>query len=126
VATGGWVVPAKPLGYSVQVSSRPDLHNLADARSWALHQAVASLLTERPDLIERARGRVAAWLSEPSGHPYATDWKALLEGKLEDLQAALLSTGPRMCTLRTASPFAGALDNRTRWRILKRAELRVP
>lgn len=92
-----------------------ELHSLADKRSRALHEAVALRLTEQPELLSRARRRVQEWLGDPSSHPYALDWKALLDGPLAELIQAMTSTSPRMCTLRQASPFAGALDNRTRW-----------
>lgn len=99
-------------------------HNLAEARSWALHQEVAARLDTQPELVERARRRVATWLLDPSRHPYASAWKELLSGDIPELQNALVRKDTEMCTLRQASPFAGALDNRTRWRILKQPELR--
>lgn len=99
-------------------------HSLAEKRSWALHQEVARRLVRQPELVERARRRVSAWLEHPSEHPYARDWHALLALDEAALADALGDTSAWMCTLRQASPFAGALDNRTRWEILKRPELR--
>ena len=101
-----------------------EFHSLAEARSWALHQEVLVRILERPELIERARGRVATWLSSPEDHPYASEWKALLDGPPAKLQAVLVGKDARACTLRQASPFAGTLDNATRWRILKQPGLR--
>jgi hypothetical protein len=100
------------------------LHSLAEARSWALHREVAARLWEHPEIIERAQQRVQKWLLTPALHPYARDWQELLAGSTENIIEALLSTGEQMCTLRQASPFAGALDSRTRWHILKQPELR--
>lgn len=100
-----------------------DFHNLADARSWALHEAVALRIDSDPAVIERARSRVRSWLGAPSEHPYADAWNTLLSGSPEDLRRALVDKGESMCAHRQASPFAGALDARTRWAILKRAEL---
>jgi hypothetical protein len=97
-----------------------DFHHPAEARSFALHEEVAKRISERPDLVERARQRVSVWLEDPTRHPYAGDWMALLVGPRGELLDALTSRHERMCTLRQASPFAGALDNRTRWQILKR------
>jgi hypothetical protein len=77
-----------------------------------------------PALLARARSRVAAWLEQPERHPYAEDWRDLLDGELESLCQALVSTDPKMQTLRQASPFAGAIDSRTRWQILKRPDLK--
>jgi len=101
-----------------------DLRSLADARSWALHQEVAARLAARPELVTRAKQRVAGWLKEPTEHPYASAWDDLLRLPPQELEEALIDTGDRMITLRQASPFAGALDAATRWRILKRPELR--
>lgn len=101
-----------------------DFHSLADARSWALHEEVAARIPGEPRLVVRARERVAGWLSRPKEHPYASAWRDLLLLPPEKLQEALTDKGDRMCTLRQASPFAGALDTVTRWKILKRPELR--
>ncbi len=43
---------------------------------------------------------------------------------LDALRKSLADKGDWMCTLRQASPFAGALDAETRWNILKRPEFR--
>lgn len=98
-------------------------HSLAEKRSWALHQEVAARLRAQPDLVVRTRARVRGWLQDPASHPYAAEWQALLALSLQDLCAALESRDARMNTLRQASPFAGILDSRTRWQILKRPDL---
>ena len=99
-------------------------HSLAEARSWALHREVAARLTGHPELVERAKQRVSQWLASPSQHPYAAAWNELLHSPVENLQRALLDKSSAMCSLRQASPFAGALDARTRRAILKQPELR--
>lgn len=104
--------------------SNGSFHSLAEKRSWALHQAVASRLAAQPELIRRARRRVDAWLTEPGRYPYAERWRELLEREVSALALALGDTSAEMCTLRQASPFAGALDNQTRWQILKDPGLR--
>ena len=104
--------------------ARGEFHSLAEARSWALHREVAARLAGRPALVDLAKQRVTAWLARPSEHPYAEAWHQLLEGSLESLQEALVDKGAHMCCLRQASPFAGALDAATRWKILKQPELR--
>lgn len=101
-----------------------DFHSVAEARSWALHREVAARIVKQPELLERAKERVRGWVERPAEHPYAMTWKALLEGPPEELQAALVGKDSGWCTLRQASPFAGALDSATRWRILKQPGLR--
>jgi hypothetical protein len=85
---------------------------------------VAARLPGSPELVRSAQQRVLGWLTRPSEHPYAAAWNDLLQLPLEPLRQALTDKGEPMCTLRQASPFAGALDARTRWSILKRPELR--
>ena len=106
------------------MSSAPhDFHDLSERRSWALHAEVAARLT--PELVERARARVRAWLThDPSAHPYAAQWNDVLLQDFEDIRRALVRRDDEMNTLRQASPFAGAIDAKTRWKILKQPNLR--
>ena len=106
------------------MSETDGFHSLAEARSWALHEEVAVQLGRSPELVRLARQRVAGWLTDPAEHPYAAEWHTLLQQPLDSLRRALTDKGERMCTLRQASPFAGALDAKARWRILKRPEIR--
>lgn len=106
------------------MTGESDFHNLSDARSWALHSEVAARLPAHPELVERAQRRIQTWMGQKADHPYAADWHQLLSLPLSRLTEALCSKDDRMCALRQASPFAGALDNATRWRILKRPEFR--
>jgi hypothetical protein len=106
------------------VNPSDDFHSLAEARSWALHSEVARRLPSSPQLIERAQRRVEQWLKDPARHPYASSWSQLLSLETPELVMALARKDAEMCTLRQASPFAGALDSRTRWEILKQPALR--
>jgi hypothetical protein len=91
---------------------------LAEERSRALHLAIAERLQADPALIDEARARVRAWLRDGTvARVYAEARQALLDRPLEDLVAALGERSERMHDLRQVSPFAGALDARTRWRI---------
>jgi hypothetical protein len=93
-------------------------YELVAERSRALHLAVAERLLDDPKLVEAARGRVREWLERGSvARSYAEAWLSLLETPLAELCAALGETSERMHDLRQVSPFAGALDPRTRWRI---------
>ena len=94
------------------------LHELAEARSLALHRAVAERLRAHPELLEAARARVDGWRRDGTVAPYyASAWAELLAGEPEDMLATLVSTGERATALRQVSPFAGVVDPRTRWRI---------
>jgi hypothetical protein len=96
-------------------------HAVAEDVSLALHRAVAERLRQEPALVERARARVAGWLREGTvARAYAQAWKSVLDGPTEAVAELLTDPGERARQLRQASPFAGALDARTRWTIWRR------
>ena len=91
---------------------------LAEERSLAYHREIADLLPGRPDVLETARARVGRWIdSGEIHHLYASAWRDLLDRPLEEIRAAIVDVDQRARDLRQVSPFAGALDPRTRWRI---------
>jgi hypothetical protein len=95
-----------------------NLHGLAEERSIELHRAVAQRLLSQPDLLDVARARVRAWLGTGSTHPhYAKAWAEVLDGDVSRIAAFLVDPGERARAMRQASPFAGFLDSRTRFRI---------
>ena len=100
----------------------PLTHRVAEQRSLALHREVARRLRERPELLARARGRVEAWRrSGCVAAPWVAAWSEVLSGPLGDIVAVLTDPGERASDLRQCSPFAGALEPRERWRILRDA-----
>lgn len=94
--------------------------DLAAARSRALHEAVARRVAEDPSLVARARARVRQWGATGAvARPYVEAWQELLDQPLPELLARLVEPSERMHELRQVSPFAGVLDPRLRWRILR-------
>ena len=68
------------------------------------------------DLTERARRR-----AEGTGAaPYAQAWEEILARPIDEIARALVDPSEEGRARRQASPFAGALDARTRWRIHRR------
>jgi hypothetical protein len=95
-------------------------------RSIALHAEVAERLRLDPALLERAKGKVRGWLEEGSvAGPYARAWATILERPLEEILHQLVERSEQAHDLRQVSPFAGVIDPRTRWRILKAVRDRV-
>lgn len=93
-------------------------HRLAEERSIAFHRAVAEKLREQPALVERARTRVDRLIAQ-SGRsaPLYDEWKRRLDLPLAELLAFLVERSERAAQLRQATPFAGFLEPRERWRI---------
>jgi len=79
---------------------------------------VADKLASDPETLERARARVRSWLD--SGEValyYARKWEEVLSRPLSEIREFLAEDGEGARALRQVTPFAGAIDPRTRWRI---------
>lgn len=92
-----------------------DGHRTAERRSLAYHQTIAERLPNDTTLIERARARVESWRGTETHPRWVEAWLALLDRPVTDLCRALVDPSEDMTALRQMTPFAGALDPRTRW-----------
>jgi hypothetical protein len=96
-------------------------HRTAELRSIELHRLVAEHLRSEPELLERARNRVAGWVED--GYPVSTSvanrWRTLLGRPLSELVAALVEDSEEMRDLRQSSPFAGALSQDERVQVIR-------
>ena len=102
-----------------------NLHDLAEARSLALHREVADRLALDPSLLAAAKERVLGWRRDEAVHPhYIEEWSRALERPLGELLAVLRDPSEKSRELRQASPFAGAIDARTRFRIHRETRTR--
>jgi hypothetical protein len=100
-------------------------HRLAEERSLAYHRVVAARIASDPTILERARAQVQAWLERGMALYYARRWDRILGGTLDEIRAVLLAETEEGRGLRQATPFAGAIDPRERWRIWKETRDRV-
>ena len=103
------------------VRTRTDRLTRDQQRSLWLAYAIAGRLVADPEHVMAAaranlaqmrsasRGQAARWLDE---------WARLLDGPLEKILATLTATSPKAKELRQNSPFAGALTDDERRRIL--------
>jgi len=93
-------------------------HRLAEERSLALHRAIADKLDSDPESLERARARVRGWLESAEVSPHwARAWEEVLSRPLPEIRSFLVDESEQARALRQVTPFAGAIDPRTRWRI---------
>jgi len=98
-------------------------HHVAEERSLALHREVARRLRAAPELLERARQRVARWQRDGSvARPWADAWGDVLGHSLDEVIATITNPGQEGSDLRQSSPFAGVIDSKTRWQILRDCE----
>lgn len=92
----------------------------------AYHRAIAERLADRREILENARQRVAAWLSEEGGAPfYARKWAEVLSGDATSIAAFLVERSEFANDLRQSTPFAGALPPEERWRIWRETRERL-
>jgi hypothetical protein len=102
------------------------LHRLAEERSLAFHRAVAERLHADPAIVMRATERLRRWRTEGSLHgEYFDAWMEILGRPIDQIITALADGSERMRALRQTTPFAGAIDPRTRWRIWRETKRRL-
>lgn len=95
-------------------------------RSLALHAAVAEKLQERPEILDRARARLGEWLTRGGrSAPLWRRWQEILDSPAAEVAAFLTDRSEEAAWLRKASPFAGVLTARERWRILREVRERL-
>ena len=99
----------------------PRGHRTAELRSIELHRLVAERLGDAA-VIDRARGRVDAWIADGGPVPpaAAAAWRDLLALPRHELAVRLVEDSERMRELRQNTPFAGVVGSRERWEIIRR------
>ena len=93
-------------------------HRAAELRSLGYHRAVASRLDSR--LVGEARSRLTRWEYERRIDPrYANEWRQVLSWPIPRIKRLISEDTERARDLRQNSPFAGALHERERQRVLE-------
>jgi hypothetical protein len=107
------------------MSVMSDAH-LRTETSFALHAAVAERLAGDPEILNRARVRIEAWLSTGgSSAPLLLEWREVLKRPWEEIRRVLTERSEHADWLRKASPFAGELPPREREHILVEVRRRI-
>lgn len=95
----------------------PGPHDRAERRNRAYHAALARRL--RRETVRRALHQLWRWSEEGTIDPrYAEQWEALLRRPLPEVKRVLTEDSQRASDLRQNSPFAGALSEAERRKIL--------
>jgi hypothetical protein len=102
-----------------------DPHRLAEERSLAYHRVVAERLEREPLLLERARARVRAWRTEGRLATYAEAWERILSMPFDAMRRAVIEDSEAGRAQRQASPFAGAMAPRERWKLWREVRERL-
>lgn len=102
---------------STELRRGEDGHRGAELRALAYHRAVAQRLDAT--IVQDARDRLARWRSQARIDPrYAWRWDEVLAMALAQIARLIGEDTPRMRDLRQSSPFAGALSEHERRRVL--------
>jgi hypothetical protein len=102
-------------------------HQRIDARSLALHRAIAEKLAANPALLEIARENIERWSqSRGRSQPYWDAWMKILDQPLPYILEIMTEDSERMTAMRQATPFAGVLEPKERWAIYEQFEVRPP
>ena len=96
-------------------------HMRLDARSLALHAAVARKLLENPSLIDQARSTLERWkeLHGPNLPSYFDEWERMLQRRPEEVAGMIVSMTEDATRLRQSSPFVNVLTPSERSKIFE-------
>jgi hypothetical protein len=88
-------------------------HRLQEARSLAMHAAIARKIDREPALLEKARGNLHRWRQLETHRPtpeWLKEWSALLKKSWPEIASLMVEPSERAARLRQSSPFAGLLS----------------
>jgi hypothetical protein len=95
-------------------------HRLHEARSLAMHAAIARKVEREPALLEIARRNLHRWRRLDAHQPtpgWLKEWTALLKKPWLEIASLMVEPSERAARLRQSSPFAGLLSTVERKRI---------
>lgn len=95
-------------------------HRLHEARSLAMHAAIARKIEREPALLKKARDNLQRWRQLEAHQPtpkWLKEWNALLKRPWSEIASLIIEPSERAARLRQSSPFAGLLSAVERQRI---------
>jgi len=118
--------PLRPAGVVCRDAIVPSVltlsgHAINEERSLRLHRRVAERLSQDLSLLTAAKAQLQRWQAEGTlAIAYIEAWRALIDGPLPKLLAILTGDSETSRDLRQTTPFAGVLNPRERWALLRR------
>lgn len=96
--------------------------NELDRKSLCLHQLVAQKIRSNPALFHKAREALQRRVTNaaPSSLSYMIQWVKIFDRGMEEARAIAIEETERGQVLRSASPFAGILDEDERQEFLRK------
>ena len=89
-----------------------------EARSLAMHRAIAGKLRAHPELLAIANDNLKRRMEEPGcSQAYFEEWQRIPALSLNEVLGLVVEDSERMRALRQCTPFAGVLTPRERWDI---------
>lgn len=99
-------------------------HRAAELQALAYHRLIAERLDDQ--LLDGARRRLRRWEASGRIDPrWATEWTRILAKSPSQIARAIAADTPRARELRQTSPFAGALSEQERRRLVQLVEARA-
>ena len=116
VATGA--EPAPPPGTRKE-ARRLSGHARIEARSLAMHGAIAEKLRKNPRLLEAAGENIRRWRRQGVDVTAFAEWEAILERGVGETVRVLTDPSENAARLRQSTPFTGVLTPKERRRFFE-------
>jgi hypothetical protein len=94
------------------MDSRNSSTSLLEARSLAMHAAIAAKIERQPKLLEIARNNLKRWRTrwEDAVPAWHQEWCEILDRPWPEVVVVMTEPGEDFARLRQSSPFAGVLS----------------
>lgn len=110
--------PLAPSGLG-KGSRRPSGHVRIEARSLAMHRAIAEKVRKNPRLLEAAGENIRRWRRQGVDVTAFAEWEAILERGVGETVRVLTDPSENAARLRQSTPFTGVLTPKERRRFFE-------
>lgn len=100
-------------------AGRPAGHARIDARSLAMHRAIAEKVRGNPRLLDAARENIRRWRRRGVDVSAFAEWEAILDRGIEETIRVMTDPSEEASRLRHSTPFTGILTPKERKRFFE-------